>query len=232
MVTCRVSSKRFYAPFRQSPVLHRIFSNLSGDHGIIDFASSYGFLDYSQCVFIKSRGDSAEGTVVYEPLEKWRKEIRAQKAMLARWDFVSGRSEVALGRVIDWRADGVYFTLGKQSELIAGSGTTLYSRWLRQGKALREPAFHYIYSYINSRIRGGVFPEALPVHARGLYLRPDNLLTAMWVMFMWEIIGETRPCSCTICGGWFNPRRSTRKTCGDRCRKRLSRAGRSLPRVA
>jgi len=228
MITCRIRGKRFYAPFRRSPVLHRLFGNLSGDKSMLDFASTYGFLDYSQCDFSGPAGNPPGYRVVYEPLEKWRREIRVMKSHLARWDFIRSGSEMALGRVIDWREDGVHFTLGGQSDLIAARDTQLYDRWLRQGKPLREPALHYTYNFINSRIYGGVSPRALPAYSHGVYLTPDNLLTAMWVMFMWEVIGETRPHYCSSCGGWFDPRRSTRQTCGDRCRKRLSRARQKL----
>ena len=221
-VTCRIRGKRNYAPFRQVPHLHRVFSNLSGENSILNFASTYGFLDYARCVFTRP-SSGIEGALIREPLEKLRTEIASMKSMLLRWDFIKSGSDIALNRVVEWRDDGVYFTIGRRSELIAASDTEPYGRWLRQGKPLNEPAYHHIYNYVNSRLRGGVSPEVLPSYRRSLYLMPDSLLTAMWIMFMWELVGETKPRACAICGNWFNPQRSTRKTCGDRCRKRLSR---------
>lgn len=54
---------------------------------------------------------------------------------------------------------------------------------------------------------------------------PD-LLTALWYQFA-VMVAERRPMKrCVICGKPFEPRRSTKKTCGDACRQAKSRQNR------
>jgi hypothetical protein len=43
-LVCRPEQKRFYAPLRNTPVLHRTFCELSDNRAMVSFASKYGLL--------------------------------------------------------------------------------------------------------------------------------------------------------------------------------------------
>ena len=57
----------------------------------------------------------------------------------------------------------------------------------------------------------------------GIYLRPKNLLGAMWVQFA-QIVDERKIIAgCEVCGTWFEKTRKDRRHCSDRCRVRAMR---------
>ena len=85
------------------------------------------------------------------------------------------------------------------------------------------PAMHYILREVNRHLKGHVTPQAVHPKDKGgiptLYLWPDSLFIALWVLFLNELKGEIRVRQCDNCHDWkeVNLRRDP-FYCSDRCR--------------
>ncbi len=222
-LVCRKTGQRYYAPLRKNPALHRIFCSVMDDSGILRFASDYGLLGFTRSRDIRRRDERPGGKLLVESAQRWRYELSEMKRLMYLWDILKNRRYSLLAALMIREEDGLYIILNKRRDLIAAADSDLGHRWILHGEQPQEVALLYLTNCINAKIKGGIYPRALPAYKKSVYLFPDNLLTAMWLMFLWEVIGEVRPYQCPGCHGWFDPRRSTRKTCSDRCRKRISR---------
>ncbi len=222
-IVCKTTGKRYYAPLRKNPVLHRMFCNITDDSGILKFAATYGLLGFTRFHDIRRRDRQLRIKLLVESAQRWRYELSEMKRLIYLWDILKNRRYSLLAALMTREEDGIYIILNKRRDLIATADSDLGRRWVQFGEQPQEAALLYLTNCINVKIRGGIYPRALPTYKKRLYLFPDNLLTAMWLMFLWEVIGEVRPCLCPGCNNWFDPMRSTRKTCSDRCRKRVSR---------
>jgi predicted nucleic acid-binding Zn ribbon protein len=216
--------KRYYPPLRKSPVLHRTFCEITDDKDIIRFVSRYGFLGFTCFREIRKRDGMKTEVIFVESVARWKQELAVIKPFVHLWELVSTGNLPHLGALISRDDDGIHILMGRRKNLIADSRSVLARKWDLEGAQPLEAARQYLTDYINGKIRGGVFPRILPLYKKRIYLTPGNLLSAMWLMFLWEVIGEVRPHRCPVCGEWFDPKRSTRKTCGDRCRKKMSRS--------
>ena len=222
-LVCSAEKKRFYAPLRNNPVLHRTFCAISGTKGMAAFASRYGLLGFVGERIIHSRKGRPLQRVVTESTARWNYELAEMQRLLHLWDLVKKQRLSLIGALLSYEQDGLYITLARRKDMVAEAGSALYKKWMLQGEQPREAAVLYLTNSINSRLEGGVHPQVNPSYRKHIYLHPVNLLTAMWLMFLWELIGEVRPFQCPGCHEWFDPKRSSRRTCSDRCRQRVSR---------
>ncbi len=220
-LVCQGHKRRYYAPLRQNPVLHRTFCGIEDDAGIIEFASSHGFLGFTRWQRMRRQGSSTR--MLVESLPRWRRELSEMKRLMHLWQLILNKRTSLLAALMSLEDDGLYISLAKRRDKIAGTDSDLVRKWQRRGEQPLKAALLYLSSSINSKIRSNVYPEALPAYKRSVYLMPEGLLSAMWLMFLWEVIGEVRPRRCPGCDSWFESRRSTRRTCSDRCRKKVSR---------
>jgi predicted nucleic acid-binding Zn ribbon protein len=161
-----------------------------------------------------------------ESIARWKYELSDMKQLVYLWELIRNRRLSLLGALMDREDNGIYITLGKRKDMIDDNSSPLARKWDMEGEQPLEAALQYLTTRINKKVTGSVFPTALPSYQKRVYLLPRNLMAGMWLMFLWEVIGEVRPHQCPGCGEWFDPRRSTRITCGDRCRKRISRKNR------
>jgi hypothetical protein len=222
-LVCKGNKKRYYAPLRKNPTLHRAFCEIADNKDIIKFASKYGMLGFTRSYEVRKRDGSQPPVMFIESLARWKYELADMKQLVYLWELIRNRRLSLLGALMDREDNGVYITLGKRKDMIDDNSSTLARKWDIEGEQPHEAALQYLTTRINKKVTGGVFPTALPSYQKKVYLLPRNLLAGMWLMFLWEVIGEVRPRQCPGCGEWFDPRRSTRITCGDRCRKRTSR---------
>jgi hypothetical protein len=223
-VVCTGSNrKRHYGPLRRNPALHRTFCEISDDGKILEFAATYGFLGYSSSRRIRKKDGSPGGLLVAESLDRWKSELTGMKRLIHLWELVQNKRYALLEALVSREDDGLHMVLDRRRDIIAGPDSPVTRQWGTGDRATEEAALCYLADCINRKVAAGVNARALPHYQKRIYLSPGSLLSAMWLMFFWEVIGEIRPHRCRMCGAWFDPRRSTRKTCSDRCRKRLSR---------
>ncbi|MCX6006497.1 MAG: hypothetical protein NTZ34_04450 [Chloroflexi bacterium] len=220
---CKGNRKRYYAPLRKNPTLHRSFCEITDNEDIIEFAAKYGMLGFTRSYEVRKRDGSQSSAMFIESIARWKYELADMKQLVYLWELIRNRRLSLLGALMDREDNGIYITLGKRKDVIDDNNSPLARKWDREGEQPLEAALQYLTSSINKKVTGSVFPTALPSYQKKVYLLPRNLMAGMWLMFLWEVIGEVRPHRCPGCDEWFDPRRSTRITCGDRCRKRMSR---------
>lgn len=219
----RGNKKRYYPPLRKNPVLHRTFCEITDNKDIIRFISKFGLLGFTSCKEVRKRDGAQNVLILVESIPRWKQELAEMKRLVHLWELVKNRRLSLLSALISREDDGIHIIIVGRRSLVADSRSLLARKWDREGEQPLEAARKYLTDHINGKIMGSVFPRVLPLYEKRIYLSPGNLLSAMWLMFLWEIIGEVRPYQCPGCGEWFDPKRSTRKTCGDRCRKKMSR---------
>jgi hypothetical protein len=215
--------KRYYPPLRRSPVLHRTFCDIIDNDDIVRFISRFGFLGFTYIREVRKRDRMQIEVILVESIARWKQEVAVMQRLVNLWELVNNERLPLLGSLISRDDSGIHILMGKRKSLVADSRSILARKWDLEGEQPLEAAQQYLADYINGKITGSVFPRVLPLYKKRIYLTPGNLLSAMWLMFLWEIIGEVRPHKCPGCGEWYDPKRSTRKTCGDRCRKKMSR---------
>jgi len=232
-----------YFPLHKAE-LHRKFGGLYDDKSIIEFANRYGLL--GKTVFLIPHGGG--GVVVGESLERWRYESRAMGVLLAIWDMVQKEDAGKLGQIIIWlgtndhvllrllseydesqkrwvvtQHKGKGYVPGLVTEVLASPqiNPELLERWQR-GMPI-EPAKYYVYHKVNERLKGHVAPQILPFLEDRIYLFPDSLLAALWVLFLMELTGSVRLRQCDLqeCGKWKEVK-VTRGSfyCSDTCRQK------------
>ena len=178
----------------EQPCLHRILGECHGSERILWFANLYGLLT----VAASRRGR----TLPPEPLETWRKEIRALRTCTAVWDAIAGKDETELRRLLqhpktDVLRQGRDFLARKLAEKMAGARFELVV-------APDGDEDQFVIRY-----------------------RPMRLIDAIWQRFAEEISGVITCAKCPApkCGRWF-PRsagRSDRMFCSHACQMRFRR---------
>ncbi len=131
----------------------------------------------------------------------------------ARWELNKYRESEALNKS------------GYDSAWIASKDMDInadaLSRW-QMGNVI-EPAYYYVCRELNKHLRGHVAPQVRPLmdNDKAVYLFPDSLLAALWLMFLNEIAGIFEFIRCKVCDDWKEVMKSGRKEyCSDACRKR------------
>lgn len=113
---------------------------------------------------------------------------------------------------------------GVREEILASPFVrpVLLDRWT-QGQVL-EPAKYYVCTQVNSRLSSHVSPQVFPFLEGKVYLRPDSLCTAVWLLLSNEIMGNLRVRQCDMCGEWKEVHR-TRSAfyCSTTCRVKAHR---------
>jgi len=211
---------RQYAPLSK-PTLHREFASLYNNESIVKFANRYGLLGQYAIPLMPIGG----GTMEFgESIERWKYESREMGILLYIWDLFKGQYTGKLSQLIKWTS-GVIIEYkyeyddklkewqalpAPSNDIISGVAFTsiagphqhneLLERW-KWGEVM-EPARYYVCREINKHLEGHVTPQIFPFLNSRIYLHPDSLLAAMWVMFSLEILGDTKPRRCDICGKW------------------------------
>jgi hypothetical protein len=241
--------RRSYSPLSKVS-LHREFGQLDETEGdVITFANRYGLLGHN--VALTQPGVTTHEiseTPLGESLKRWRQEIRLIGPLLAMWDLVNRKRAGKLGQIVVWptpeqvevrllwtREKGLYhFSSLKDSADFNETDKTgvldkaitglwdhrLLGRW-RRGDVI-EPALYFICREINQKLKGYVSPQVLPFVDKKLFMQPQTLLAAMWLMFMWEITGETKVLRCPApsCGHWFEQIDAHTKYCSNACKQK------------
>jgi len=218
-----------YAPLSK-PTLHRQFAQLYSDESIIKFANKYGMLGHVEMVAPSSGGkvsyaesltlwknesrDMGRLLVIWDMvmhrdagklgrLVKWPDPKRV--LIQAQVTYNQGQEEWG---VEPWSLSDMPFALGGFSVIIADAehkNGDLLSRW--KTYSVIEPAKCYVLEEINEKLKEHVAPKVfLPEDANAtphkIYLVPDSLRAALWVLFLMEVTGRTRLRRCDHCGNW------------------------------
>jgi hypothetical protein len=205
--------------------LHRQFAGLvrKDKKDALKFADKYGLLKHQpvhNLVFRK--GDTGQQVQLGESLLWWQEEISDLAACLKLWDMVSS-DDKELKDVVLWHRDGIALWLGDSNiHLVGRRNMNLLTRWHRGD--LKGPALYYLSLELDKRLFNTLTPRMTTFPHRKVYLSPDTLLSAIWLMFLLEISGSTRLLPCVICGEYFHTHDPRARFCSTRCRMRNYRS--------
>ncbi len=212
------SSERTHIP--TSHMLHRKFAALSADPDVIlTFANQYGTL--GRIIVWSDHHNSCEF------ISEWVAEIERLQVLIDIYDGTLAKRRLGIDdetkvlsllrrkRILD------NFTAIIDTDNLIRNSRNI---WLM---ASRPKLYWYILSVeIERELALGVgvtFRELKP--GATLALHPEDLLAAIYVHFLNEIIGSIRtPIKCTGCGKWFSPKDARSKYCSNACKVRQYRA--------
>ncbi len=216
-----------YAPFKKKDLLRR-FARLSFSptpERIRQFANTYGHLGHPVALYYPDR--VGEFLWSGESLQFWQKEIEEMSVLVKLWDLIQNEQAGALTKYIHWRTRprGVWLEWPSgRKDLIASEelpeGRELLRHW-KDGDIFK-PTRYFLCDQINERLRGHVSPSILPFRDGEIYMFPDCLRSALYVLFALEVSGRTYAAiMCDGCGEYFVPEhRSDQKHCSHTCRNR------------
>ena len=219
-----------YPPLSK-PTLHREFARLYSDESIIKFANKYGMLGHVEMVAPSSGGEVSyaesltrwknESRDMGRLLAIWDMVMRrdaGKLGQLIKWP--SAKRVLIQARIIydqnrgEWgvkpwaSSDKAILPWGGFGVTIADAehkNSDILSRW--KTYSVVEPAKCYVLEEINEKLKEHVAPKVfLPEDTNAIpskiYLVPDSLLAALWVLFLMEVTGRTRVRRCDHCGNW------------------------------
>ena len=165
-IVCKTTGKRYYAPLRKNPVLHRMFCSITDDSGILKFAATYGLLGFTRSHDIRRRDRQLRIKLLVESAQRWRYELSEMKRLIYLWDILKNRRYSLLAALMIREEDGIYIILNKRRDLIATADSDLGRRWVQFGEQPQEAALLYLTNCINAKIRGGIYPRVLPTYKK------------------------------------------------------------------
>jgi hypothetical protein len=228
---------RNYPAFEQTD-LHRRFAKLwnhsSGKEidpeDVRRFANEWGWLGHG----IGLNGIRSS-TVRAESRRQWFDEIVGLTIFLDLWDVIKYEQADLLRPYIRWsQPDEIRgFELDYKPYTIEGRAMGFWA-----GNADEEARFEYgsviapfrdyLFRGVNDKLRGHVSPVIHPFEdGNCIYMSPDCLLSAMYVLFILEIAGfirDKRPAKvCQGCGAYFSPEHARQLYCNEACRWRTNK---------
>ncbi|MEJ7578662.1 MAG: hypothetical protein WKF74_16820 [Pyrinomonadaceae bacterium] len=233
-------SERRYAPL-SIPDLHRTFGKVEITRkGIKNFADQYGLLgQYAQLIDLRQ---SPAPVIVGESLSFWQDEIIHISRLLELWDLIKEDDIGGLNKFVVWGRDQTVSVVFKHfTRFPTEGGAMIASRHNVKARAeydkglinywgynsRKEPARYYVCEEINKRLRSHVSPRVSSFREGEIYMFPDNLLSAFYILFSLEVSGRQRPFfKCKQCSKYSpqneNGKPSRREFCDDSCRKQFN----------
>jgi len=229
--------QHYYRPLEKTDLLFK-FAGLEADlESIRAFANKYGRLGVGTMYY-----PPAGGNVVYgESFAVWMRAVNRLKTWVQIWLWIEERDAGKLGQVVRWSNDFARVELVFENNalplrgfhVIASKETNyraeFFDRW-RPGDVY-GPAKLALLEAVNKELKGAVSPCLLLKKdgSLGGFLRPHNLLGALWFQLYQAITGERRYRRCEVCQGWMDTTDSRRHIkqhpeCRNRRNARITRA--------
>ena len=214
-----------YAPFQKSDLFRHFSRLLPNPKNIKRFADKYGWLGHTVPLIYPDR--SGQETQLGESLQFWRQEIEEIAMLVKLWDLVRDEREEPLSKIILWQKQPLAVRFewrlpnGKRAHLIATellANGELLTQW--KYRDVIGPARYFLCDQINKRLKGHVNPGILPFLDGEIYMFPDCLRSAMYVLLALEVSGRTHPAiMCRGCGIYFVPKHRHQAYHEEACRK-------------
>lgn len=236
---------KLYSPLAL-PSLPQEFARLEPTQEAIKrFADRYGILAHHTILKDPTRENYVK---LGESLSFWKREIARMKLVRQLMMWVRRRDIEALSQHIIWEDVGIWeprihLEWDSQRTLI-GLAKSPHIKYLSAGKprwrvapALTDPTSesHYfeweygnvveparvaIHREINAGLLEHVSPAILPDRPHEIFMLPDCLLSAMYVLLALDITRGTRPpIQCKGCEEYFTPDHGRQAYCTENCRK-------------
>jgi len=217
-----------YTPLSKA-TLHREFARLYSDESVIKFANKYGTLGHLEMVASSIGGkiSYAESLTLWKNesrdmgrlLTIWDMAVRGDAGKLGQLVNWPNAQRVLIHaqmiydqdhrewRIKPWSLSDRAIPLGVFGATVAtdDENGAILSRWRIHDVV--DPAKYYVLKELNEKLKEHVAPKVfLPEDKNAtphkIYLVPDSLLAALWVLFLMEVTGRTRVRRCDNCGNW------------------------------
>ncbi|WP_220209228.1 toll/interleukin-1 receptor domain-containing protein [Reticulibacter mediterranei] len=187
----REEISRRYSLFREENVLRK-FANLpQTTDAIKQFADQYGELGTS--VFLYYPGPAS---ILWsgEALQFWVNEISEMHLLVTVWEMIQSGQIEKLTEHILWKLDTKcvafvwkYPNGAQKSKVIAASENIRPSLFYQfEWGEVIKPALYYLSNEVEEKLKGHVNPT-LSLAQRKLYMVPDSLLSALYVLLLLEV---------------------------------------------
>ena len=214
-------------------LLWRLAETDIDESAIKEFADAFGLLVGETMCWSKGGHPAYFG----DPLVTWANAIARARMVIHLWTAAEAGNKIELKKAIRWIArkasvllawkDGAF----ENKSLIASPDHHPETLALFEPGDLVMPARIAVARVVNKQLEELTSPQLLwSEQARrfGIYLRPKNLLGAIWIQFA-QIIDERKDIArCEVCGTWFERTRKDKRHCSDRCRVRAMRMRKEL----
>ena len=209
-------------------LLWRLADTEIAEPAIKEFADAFGLLSDDTMCWPEYRSEAFSG----DPYATWREEIVRARRVLHLRAAAEAADNSILKKAIRWNArkDSVRLvgkdeTL-KYSILIASPDRYPETLALFKPGDLVMPARIMVARFVNEQLSKLTSPQLLwdeQTQRFGIYLRPKNLLGAIWNQFAQIIDARKEITKCEVCSTWFEKNRKDKRHCSDRCRVRAMR---------
>jgi hypothetical protein len=200
--------------------LHRQFAALV-DKDIkhkVKFANKYGLLRrHAAHNLIFRNPNTGNQLQMGESLIWWQEEIIELASCIKLFDAISCESK-QIKDIVLWHRDGITLKLENGDiQLVSMANMHLMGKWT-EGDT-KGPVLHYLSLEMDKRLTDSLTPK-ISSDQNDLYVYPDTLLSAIWLMFLLEITGNINLLQCKICGDFFRTQDPRAQFCSTRCRVR------------
>jgi hypothetical protein len=225
---------RGYPPL-EFPGLHKEFGKIASflnkgedllQEAIKKFANTWGFLGHGFRLLPQDIFEYFHTTG--ESFAYWRWQVIHMSALLDLWEMVKVENNKALRKYIKWKrlengtpAYTIEYLLKSPHKVGIGFIDRDTENLFKYGDVL-EPIRLFVHEEINRQMLGHVSPVIFPYLESEIYMRPDCLLSAMYVLFALEIKQYVSqgygPQLCKGCLTYFPKQHGRQKYCNENCR--------------
>src|SRR6266566_2600131 len=188
-----------YSIFDDPPVLRNFATLSSTTDAIKQFADSHGYLgQLVPLIYPHKVGQPDSILWVGEALQFWADEITAMNGYVTLWEMIRDRNTEALKECIHWKLDpkAVLFVKTSPNGEIE-RGTVIASENILPALFYQfewgdviKPALYFLCGEIDKRLAGHIKPTFFLAQQQ-IYMIPDSLLSALYVLLLLEIQEET-----------------------------------------
>lgn len=197
---------------------------IPSEEGILSFAERFGLLEESKLGRLG------------EPLSLWTDEIKEMRFSLELWECVQAKNIDRLREILEpIKGQPKVILIGPpapQEQHKAHSALWDHlNAPLPQSNDPIEAALHYLSAVFDQRLRDRLRAAVVPSNGPSplvFDVVPQDLIGAIWLQFAHRVSGNKRLKHCDFCQKYFEPKRSTKKFCSEKCKvaayKRRKRA--------
>jgi hypothetical protein len=191
-----------YPLFEEKDALRRFMRLSPTLEAIKHFADTHGYLGIPVALYDPKKDGQPDNVVwMGESLRFWQREIEEIRVLVTLWELIRDKQIEMLTKHIIWHRQprGVRFEwLSPDSSQHA---------WITKESLLPEeakekhqgplylwtfgdvinPALYYLCTQINQRLAGHVNPTLFPLQRKEMYVLPDCLLSALYVLLAMEV---------------------------------------------
>ncbi|GHO98365.1 hypothetical protein KSF_084130 [Reticulibacter mediterranei] len=189
---------RRYSLFREKNIVREFTKLPATAEAIKQFADRFGELGVSVLLHYPEKVGQPESILWSgEALQFWAKEIREMSILVTLWEMVQNKQIEKLKEHIIWDVDAMSVTFVwkfpsgvPRCRIIASEKVSPQLFFQLAWGDVLKPALYFLHDEIEKRLVGHVNPT-LSLTQRKIYMVPDSLLSALYVLLLLEVQEHT-----------------------------------------